>query len=105
MADNQIRDNLRPGLQCVVNGMRMPHHVLKGATAIVGRDGCPSAWLIRNSLNAIDSRGLFLRHERDPMPLPDQLTGNHSKLGWEVLVKEHHVHRRPTQRKTRRNYC
>jgi hypothetical protein len=91
--DDQVRLDVRPGLERVVDAHRVAGGVFEGARAIVVVLGRPTLLLVLDAVDLPDLTAAALGRERAPVPVPlDQVGGDVPELGREVLVDKQDVH-------------
>src|SRR5262249_48443722 len=102
--DHEVGPDVRPGGQCLVNGVRVPDDILESAAAIVGPLRSTAFDLVRDTLDSGHVRGGRLGEESETKTLsPTEVGGCDTELSGKVLVNEKNVHAKTHGRSVRRS--
>ena len=90
---NQIRLDVRPGLERLEHGMAVPDGIFKGPAAVVRLFGGTASDMVLNALNLTRPAARLLRHKRTAVDVVlGQIVGNMAELSGKILVDEKNVH-------------
>lgn len=96
MANDEVRLDIRPGGESLINGVGVPDGIFKSAGTVMIVLSGPALELVGDAFNAcclgLTGGGDGLGNEGGPPAIaPDKLGGDMTKLGREVLMNEENV--------------
>ena len=95
MSDDEVRPDVGPLLERLIDGMRMPNGVLETPAAIVSLFGGAATQVILDTFDAGCHTGRMLRNESAAKTLvASKPSGHMAELRGEILMDEQDVHGR-----------